>query len=138
MIYLTEVTGIDNSTDNGRGSGDELHVVVYDTTGDITGFDSDVIGNRTRGVIEVFGNMSKNPNVKTIQGVSNYYPDVIFRQSTNIYWTDHISIGSNWGSDTTTTYTSVIPITIDSLTGGTDDYVHFIVWRTRTYHMISF
>ena len=27
-------------SDNGRGSGDELHVVVYDTTGDITGFDS--------------------------------------------------------------------------------------------------
>ena len=79
-------------------------------------------GNRTKGVIEVFGNMSKNPNAqKHFQGVSNYYPDVIFRQSTNIYWTDHIS-GSNWGSDTTTTYTSVIPITIDSLTGGTDDY----------------
>ncbi len=110
------------ATDNGRGSGDELHVVVYDTTGDITGFDSDIAGNRTKGVIEVFGNMSKNPNAKTAQGGSNYYPDVIFRESTNIYWTDHISAGSNWGSDTTTTYTSVIPITIDSLTGGTDDY----------------
>ncbi len=110
------------STDNGRGSGDELHVVVYDTTGDITGFDSDIAGNRTKGVIEVFGNMSKNPNAKTAQGGSNYYPDVIFKQSTNIYWTDHISAGSNWGTDTTSAYTSVIPITIDSLTGGTDDY----------------
>ena len=66
--------------------------------------------------------MSKNPNAKTAQGASNYYPDVIFRQSTNIYWTDHISAGSNWGTDTTSAYTSVIPITIDSLTGGTDDY----------------
>ena len=110
------------ATDNARGSGDELHVAVYDTTGDITGFDSDVAGNRTKGVIEIFGNMSKNPNAKTAQGASNYYPDVIFAQSQFIYWTDHISAGSNWGSDTTTTYTSVVPITIDSLTGGTDDY----------------
>ena len=110
------------STDNGRGSGDELHVVVYDTTGDITGKISTAAGGRTAGVIEIFGNMSKNPNAKTAQGGSNYYPDVIFTQSTFIYWTDHISAGSNWGTDTTTAYTSVIPITIDSLTGGTDDY----------------
>ena len=110
------------ATDNSRGGGDELHVVVYDTTGDITGFDATGAGNRTRGVIETFGFMSKNPNAKTAQGGSNYYPDVIFAQSSFIYWTDHISAGSNWGSDTTTTYTSVIPITIDSLTGGTDDY----------------
>ena len=110
------------ATDNARGSGDELHVVVYDTTGDLTGYDTDVAGNRTRGVVETFGNMSKNPNARTAQGASNYYADVIFSQSSFIYWTDHISAGSNWGSDTTTTYTSVIPITIDSLTGGTDDY----------------
>jgi len=99
-----------------------MHVVVYDTTGDITGFDVDVAGNRTKGVIEVFGAMSKNPNAKTAQGASNYYADVIFSQSSFIYWTDHISAGSNWGTDTTSTYTDVIPITIDSLTGGTDDY----------------
>jgi len=110
------------STDNGRGSGDELHVVVYDTTGDITGKISTAAGGRTAGVIEIFGNMSKNPNAKTAQGGSNYYPDVIFTQSTFIYWTDHISAGTNWGTDTTSAYTSVIPITIDSLTGGTDDY----------------
>ena len=29
------------NTDNSRGSGDELHVVVADGTGDITGFDTD-------------------------------------------------------------------------------------------------
>ena len=110
------------STDNARGSGDELHVVVYDTTGDITGKVATAAGGRTAGVIETFGNMSKNPNAKTAQGGSNYYPDVIFTQSTFIYWTDHISAGSNWGTDTTSAYTSVVPITIDALTGGTDDY----------------
>ena len=109
------------ATDNARGSGDELHVVVADGTGDITGYDTDSAGNRTRGVIETFGSMSKNPIAKDSTGSSNYYPDVIYRGSQFIYWTDHISAGSNWGSDTTTTYTSVVPITIDTLTGGTDD-----------------
>ena len=108
--------------DNARGTADELHVVVYDTTGDITGYDADVAGQRTSSVIETFPNMSKNSVAKDAQGNSNYYPDVIFRKSNYIYWTDHISGGSNWGTDTTSAYTDVLPITIDSLSGGTDDY----------------
>ncbi len=108
--------------DNGRGTADELHVVVYDTTGDLTGYDADVAGQRTSSVLEIFPNMSKNSVARTAEGSSNYYPDVIFRKSNFIYWTDHISGGSNWGTDTTTAYTDVLPITIDSLSGGTDDY----------------
>tara|TARA_B100000287_G_scaffold404155_1_gene426576 strand:- start:71 stop:2068 length:1998 start_codon:yes stop_codon:yes gene_type:complete len=110
------------ATDNARGSNDELHVVVADATGDITGFDTDSAGNRTKGVVETFARMSKNPIAKTAQGNSNYYPDVIYRESSFIYWTDHISAGSNWGTDTTSTYTDVDTITIDTLSGGTDDY----------------
>ena len=112
----------DYNTNNGRGAGDELHVVVADADGKITGYDADVAGNRTRSVIETFGNMSKNPSAKSPQGDSIFYPDVIFAKSLFIYWTDHIAAGSNWGTDTTTAYTSVIPTTIDTLTGGTDDY----------------
>jgi len=110
------------STDNGRGSGDELHVAIYDTTGDITGFDVDTNGNRQNAVLETFANMSKNPIAKTAQGSSNYYPDVIYRQSEYIYWMDHTSAGSNWGTDTTSAYTAVNAPVVDSLTGGTDDY----------------
>ena len=110
------------ATDNARGSGDEMHIVVYDTTGNITGSVATAAGGRTAGVIEVYGNVSKSSVAKTAQGSSNYYADVIFRESRFIYWTDHISAGSNWGTDTTSAYTSVIPITIDALTGGTDDY----------------
>ena len=112
----------DYNTNNGRGSNDELHVVVADADGLITGFDTDTAGNRTKAVIETFGNMSKNSSAKGPQGDSIYYADVIRAKSNFIYWTDHISAGSNWGTDTTTTYTSVVPITIDTLTGGTDDY----------------
>jgi hypothetical protein len=115
------------SKDNSRGIGDETHIVVYDTTGDITGYDSvgaadTNFGNRTKGVLEIYAGLSKSSAAKTTQGGSNYYADVIFRESKYIYWTDHISAGTNWGTDTTSTYTSVIPITIDALSGGTDDY----------------
>ncbi len=112
----------DWATANGRGSGDELHVCVYDTTGDITGFDVDVAGNRTNGVIEVFANMSKNPVAKTAQGGGNYYPDVIYRQSNYVYWMDHTSAGTNWGTDTTSTYTAVNAPVVNTLASGTDDY----------------
>ena len=114
----------DWSIANGRGELDELHVVVYDKTGDITGYDVDVKGQRTSSVIEVFPAMSKNSAAKTTQGGGNYYADVIFRSSGFIYWTDHISGGTNWGTDiaTGTDYTLVTGVNSDTLTGGTDDY----------------
>ena len=114
----------DWATANARGELDELHVAVYDKTGDITGFDVDVKGQRTSSVIEVFPAMSKNPSAKTTQGGNNYYADVIFRSSNFIYWTDHISAGSNWGTDIAsgTDYTLVSGVNVDTLTGGTDDY----------------
>ena len=112
------------STANARGEKDEIHVAVYDTTGDVTGFDVDVAGQRTAAVIEIFPSMSKNPNAKTSEGSNNYYPDVIFAQSQFIYWTDHLAAGSNWGTDiaTGTDYTLVSGVDVSALTGGTDDY----------------
>ena len=114
----------DWATANARGEEDELHVCVYDKTGDITGFDVDVKGQCTSSVIEVFQAMSKNSAAKTTQGGNNYYPDVIFRESEFIYWTDHLSGGSNWGTDiaTGTDYTLISGVNVDTLTGGTDDY----------------
>ena len=87
------------ATQNGRGTADELHVAVYDTTGDITGFDVDSNGERTNAVIETFGRLSKNPSGKTAQGNNNYYPDVIYRQSEFVFWMDHNTSGANWGTD---------------------------------------
>ena len=87
--------------------------MVFDTDGSIAGFDSETAGQRTQGVLETFASMSKNVNGKTAQGSSNYYPDVIYRQSNFIYWMDHpitadiptsnsseiTSTGTNWGQD---------------------------------------
>jgi len=87
------------ATQNGRGTADELHVAVYDTTGDITGFDADANGERTNAIIETFARLSKNSAAKTPQGNNNYYPDVIYRQSEYVFWMDHNSSGANWGTD---------------------------------------
>ena len=87
------------ATQNGRGTADELHVAVYDTTGDLTGFDADSNGERTNAILEIFPRLSKNSSAKTAQGGNNYYADVIYRQSAYVFWMDHNTSGANWGTN---------------------------------------
>ena len=47
---------------------------------------------------------------------------MFFNTSEFVYWGDHISTGTNWGTDTTSAYTELKPITLVTFTGGTDDY----------------
>ena len=93
------------------GSGDEIHVVVVDEDGGETG----VPGT----VLETFEKLSKAADAKTPQGDSNYYPDVIYAQSKYVYWMDHNTSGSNWGSNASgVTFTAVNTPTLESLSGG--------------------
>mgnify|MGYP001281883819 FL=1 len=95
------------------GSGDEIHVVVVDEDGDVTG----VPGS----VLETFEKLSKAADAKTPQGDTNYYPDVIYNQSQHVYWMDHNTSGTNWGSNASgTTFTAVDTPTLESLSGGAD------------------
>jgi len=95
------------------GSGDEIHIVVVDEDGGITGTKGDIL--------ETFGAVSKASDAKSPQGDTNYYPDVIYNKSSYIYWMDHNSSGSNWGSAASgTTYTSVTTVSIVSLLNGSD------------------
>ena len=87
------------STENGKGTADEMHIVVADTTGEITGFANSVASQRTLAVIETYERLSKNPNAKTAQGSTNYYRNVVNIQSGFIYWMDHLGAGTNWGTD---------------------------------------
>ena len=113
----------DFATQNNRGTGDELHIVVYDRDGSISGSAVDSNGQRGQAVLEIFANVSKNPTAKTPQGNTNYYPNVIYAQSRFIYWMDHNSSGTNWGTDLTSgSYTAVDTPTATNLSGGTDDY----------------
>jgi len=87
------------ATERGRGTNDEIHIVVYDYKGQESGFDVDSNGQRTNGVLETYANLSKNINAKSPQGDSIYYPYVIRKQSAFVYWTDHNTAGVNWGTD---------------------------------------
>ncbi len=106
---------------------DEMHVVVFDRTGDISGFRADTNGERTNAVLETFPFVSQAASAKTSQGGTNFYPDVIYGQSKFIYWLDHDSSLSNAGTDPVagTTFASTAGkggVKDDNLSGGTDDY----------------
>jgi hypothetical protein len=95
------------------GSGDEIHVVVVDEDGGITGTPGEVI--------ESFSNLSKASDAKTPQGDTNYYPTVIKNKSQFIYWMDHNTSGTNWGNAASgVTFTAVNTPTLESLSGGND------------------
>ena len=73
-----------------NGINDELHIVVYDTNGNISG-----VANT---VLERFGYVSKASDAKNSDGSSNYYKDVINERSKYVWWTKHNSDGTNWGT----------------------------------------
>ena len=107
--------------------GDEMHVVVFDRPGDISGFRADTNGERTNSVLETFAFLSQAASAKTAQGGTNYYPDVIYNQSEFIYWLDHDASLTNAGSDPVagTTFASTAGkggVKDDNLAGGADDY----------------
>jgi phage tail sheath protein FI len=98
------------------GSGDELHVIVLDEDGGITG--------ATNIVLEKYPFVSKASDAKQSDGSSVYYPTVIYNKSVWIYWGDHDTNGTNWGTAALgTTFTNVTQAQRLSLVGGTDQAV---------------
>tara|TARA_B100000929_G_scaffold264994_1_gene231783 strand:+ start:4252 stop:6192 length:1941 start_codon:yes stop_codon:yes gene_type:complete len=95
------------------GVGDEIHVVVIDEDGTVSG----VPGT----VLETYSKLSKASDAKSPQGEINYYPTVIQNKSSYIFWMDHNTSGTNWGNAAAgTTYTAVDTPTTESLSGGAD------------------
>jgi len=100
-------------TSTRSGSGDEIHVVVVDEDGGVSG----VPGT----VLESYSKLSKASDAKSPQGGVNYYPTVISNKSNYVYWMDHNSAGTNWGNAAAgTTYTAVDTPSSESLAGGAD------------------
>ena len=104
---------------NAGGSNDEMHIAVIDEAGSISG---------TAGtILETFEGVSQAHDAKDASGNSNYYPDVIYRDSKFIYWIDHISTLSDGLTKVGTTFDNTVGdafvISNTSLSGGTDDFV---------------
>ena len=98
---------------NRSGVNDEMHIVVVDEDGGITGTAGEVL--------EVYDSVSKGSDAKTAQGDTNYYVDVLYNQSEYIYWMDHVSTGSNWGSAVAgITFTALSAPFTRSLASGAD------------------
>ena len=108
------------------GVNDEVHIAIIDEDGDISG---------TKGsILEKFAALSKASDSKTPQGDTNYYPDVIYNQSSYIFWMDHNASGSNWGNTaTSTTFTDVTSVSNVSLSNGADGDVATIAQIKSAY-----
>ena len=100
--------------------GDELHVIVIDEDGAVSG---------TAGtVLETFAYMSQGSDAKKDDGTSNYYVDVINTGSNYIRWMDHHGTLTEAGSAISTVSSmtglssaSDIEVTGRSLAGGVDN-----------------
>ena len=108
------------------GSNDEIHVIVVDEDGGISG--------TANTVLEVYQKLSKASDAKSPQGDTNYYPTVIQTRSKNVYWMDHNSGGSNWGNTASgTTFTAVTTPTLTSLQSGSDGSAVTIAQKKTAY-----
>jgi hypothetical protein len=96
------------------GSNDELHVVVVDRTGLITG---------TAGsVLEQYSKLSKAVDARSSTGAANYYKDVINQGSTWIYITavETVTGGSAIGSASTSAFGNITSAPVYTMTLGVD------------------
>ena len=98
---------------------DEVHVIVIDEDGLWTG---------TKGaVLEKFAFLSKGSDAKSSNGSTNYYKNIINTDSAYVYWMDHPTEGTNWGTtaagtaSVAKTFANLTAPVTRSLSGGVDD-----------------
>ena len=101
------------STRASAGSNDELHIVVIDEDGDISGVPGQIL--------EKFEALSKASDAKNDFGATNYYVTVIENESNWVYWLDHSATMSSAGSAASGVSfgTGTLPDS-DSFTNGAD------------------
>ena len=135
--YYFNFTNAPTTTDdvsNAGGSLDELHIVVSDEDGAITG---------TAGtILETFEGVSQASDAKTSQGNSNYYADVLYQKSQYVYWMDHeTTLGDAGELKASNTFdqagSSAFAVFNYSLANGTDDYAATQGEITLAYDLFS-
>ena len=81
--YVPGAPGTSDEAAQWGGSGDEMHIIVADEHGGITGS-----GNT---ILEVFPNLSKTVNAKSENGTDISYKNYVNRNSRWIWWTGHVA-----------------------------------------------
>lgn len=106
--------GLELNTDGDNG--DEMHIVVVDEGGEWTG--------SAGTVLEVFQGVSQASDARRADGTSNYYADVINRESAYVWFGRHDDELTNAGETVATAgaagYTTLNTATSYSLGGGSD------------------
>ena len=96
------------------GSQDEVHVVVIDEDGLWTGIPGTVL--------EKYAFLSKASDAKSSNGSTSYYKNAINTDSKYVYWMDHPTVGTNWGTTAAAkTFVNLSAPITRSLSGGVDD-----------------
>ena len=118
--YFTSTPGTSSQATASGGSNDEMHVIVIDNGGLITG---------TAGtVLETYPFTSKSSD-STLNGSSTYYKQVIFNNSKYIYVmdpVDYANTSATWGLTTSTAFARISALTYPNgnysvtLAGGVD------------------
>ena len=112
--YFTAAPGTSAQATAAGGQDDELHVVVIDGSGLFTG--------QTGTVLETYAFLSK-ANDAVINGVSNYWKQVIANNSKYVYAMDppdYASQVGTWGLSSATNFTSLPAAELLQLAGGID------------------
>ena len=110
---FTDTPGTSTYVSNAGGTLDEMHVIVIDEDGLVSG---------TQGtVLEKYAFVSKSGDAKDDSGNTNYYKNVIGNKSKYIHWMSHTDEGTNWGNDASgTTYANLSSAVTVSLSAGAD------------------
>lgn len=113
--YFTSAPSTSDYAESVGGSNDEMHVVVIDTNGAFSGAQGTVL--------ETFPFLSKALDA-SINGVSNYYKEVIFERSRYVYATDpsaYVSTNETWGTTAAgTDFVNLVTNPTVDLAGGLD------------------
>lgn len=111
------------------GSNDEIHVVVYDKTGVITGTINEAL--------EVYSFLSQASDVKDTDGSSLYYKDVINAQSNYVFVGNHPASLTKAGQSATSNAFVQVAHAFNALTGGTDDNALTVGETTAAYGLFA-
>jgi len=120
--YYFNFDGPPTSTDDvvaAGGSLDEMHIVVLDEDGGITGTAGEIL--------ETFAGVSQASDAKDSSGNSNFYADVVYRTSSFVYVMDHETTLANAGTAKKgqtfdNAQGDAFVVKTYSLASGTDDY----------------
>jgi hypothetical protein len=112
--YFTSAPGTSDYVTSAGGSNDEMHIIVIDRGGLITG---------TAGtILETYSFVSAASDA-SINGTTNYYKQVIFNNSKYIYAVDPVSYATTsatWGLTSVTSFARLTANQLITLGGGVD------------------